>query len=417
MTDKDRSSLPVSRARRVLLAILIITGALVAVILVRGRSPNVTASVLPSNVPAEAQPVIKQHSDNPPPKANRAATVEICGQGKIPIEGSDPGAINRHIFELAQGAGTRWLSAMQNSDDLRARLAGLLLEGKITRGDSLHPIAEQTRDAAVQLAAGTVDPAVYAIAMSMCGTYAGTGTDSCQQISLRRWAQLDPNNAVPWLLLAGYAHQRHNEADEADAFSRAAKANKVDSYSDSLYAFAESELPSDVTPLERSALAMEVIGVEAASWMPQYGIASQHCSTEAMRDSWIQQQCNSLADLLVTKGTNLLDLSTGKKIGARAGWSSERVNQLTQEQSALMQVTLQETPSDNDELWTCEGVSRFNAYTVQRARLGEVGADRALLERSGETVPELAQKFTEYVENIRRNAMKEEQESAARSSD
>jgi hypothetical protein len=91
-------------------------------------------------------------------------------------------------------------------------------------------------------------------------------------------------------LLAGHAHLRHNQADEAESFSQAAKANKVDSYSDSLYAFAESELPSDVTPLERSALAMEVIGVEAASWMPQYSIAIQHCSVEAMRDSSVQQQ-------------------------------------------------------------------------------------------------------------------------------
>jgi hypothetical protein len=93
------------------------------------------------------------------------------------------------------------------------------------------------------------------------------------------------------------------------------------------------------------------------------------------------------------------------------------VNQLAQEQNAFMEVMVQATPSDNEELWTCEGVSRFNAYTAERMRLGEVAAVRNLLMRSGETVPQLAQKYTQYVESIRRDVMKQEQESSAGSTE
>ncbi len=65
---------------------------------------------------------------------------------------------------------------------------------------------------------------------------------ACRQLSLQRWARMDPDNAVPWLSLAGKARGRHDSAAEADAFSHAATAHKSDSYSDSVFAFAEPPL-------------------------------------------------------------------------------------------------------------------------------------------------------------------------------
>jgi hypothetical protein len=331
----------------------------------------------------------------------------------VSIDTSDASAIFQHVGALTKGVGTAWLSTLQNSGDLRARVAGFLLEGKVTGGDSLRPVTEQTRNEVVQLAEGAGDPAVYAMALSMCDASATTDADSaCRQLSLQQWARMDPDNAVPWLLLAGKARTRRDSTAEADAFSHAAAARKIDSYSDSVFAFAEPELPQDVTPLERFFLATEVIGVEAAIRLPQYSVASQHCSSDAMQNSNVRQQCNSLAELLVTKGTNLLDLGIGKTIGARAGWPTKRVNELVQEQHALMQAIMQQTPSDNDELWTCDAVSRVNAFMVQRVQQGELGAARDALERSGETVDRMAQKYTQHMDNIRRDALSQERQNS-----
>jgi tetratricopeptide (TPR) repeat protein len=322
----------------------------------------------------------------------------------MPADKEEPGSIFRQIGTLTKATAARWLAALQNSGDLRSRAAGLLLESKVTDGDS-GPRAEQIFTAAVQLAAGAEDPAVYGLAVSMCGRYIGTdAAGACQQISLQRWAQLDPDNAVPWLFLAAAAQASHDTGAEADAFSHAAKAHKVDSYGDSLFAFAEPELPQDVTPLARSYFAIEVIGVEAALWAPQYGAVNQHCSREAMQDSNVRQQCDSLAQLLVRNGTTLLDLGLGRNIGARAGWSSERVNELAQQQDALRQAITQLSPSDDDKLWTCDAVSRMNAYMSQRVRLGELGAAREVLERSGETDEAMHQKYLQYLDAIRREA-------------
>ena len=77
-----------------------------------------------------------------------------------------------------------------------------------------------------------------------------------------------------------------------------------------------------------------------------------------------------------------------------------------------MQAIMQQTPSDDDKLWTCDAVSRLNAYVVQRVRLGELGAVRDVLERSGETAETMAQKYAQYVETIRRDALRREQQNS-----
>lgn len=391
------------KTRAALLVLWIVVLATVALLLIRDRRPSATASMRPpTTVPAASRPAGIQRTDIQTSRAEGTGTVEVCGYGRVPIDKTDPSAIFQRVGALTKEAGTRWLSALQNSGDLRARAAGLMLEGKVTGDGSLRAVAEQTRDEVVQLAVGAADPAVYAMALSMCNT--ATEADSaCGQLSAQRWARIDPDNAEPWLLIAGKARARHDSAAEADAFSHAATAHKIETYTDSLFAFAEAELPQDTTPLERAYLATEVIGVEAGSRLP-YGIVAHHCSGAAQQDSTVRQQCDSLAELLVTKGTNLLDLVVGTGIGAHAGWPSERIQALVQEQHALMQATMQQTPSDTDMLWTCDAVGRLNAYMVQRVRLGELGAARDILERSGESVEEMARRYTQHLDDIRREA-------------
>src|SRR5664279_797617 len=310
-----------TKARIVLIVTSILAIVVVAILLVRVRHPMAVASIAPyTSTPAASLPLGTRRPNIPPPKVGNTSTVQVCGYGQLPIEGDDTSAIFQQVGALTKGASTRWMAALQNSGDLRARVAGLLLEGKVTGGDSLRPVAEQTRNEVVQLAAGSVDPAVYGMALSMCETSAGTDMDSaCRQLTLRRWAQIDPDNAVPWLLLAGAARARHDSVAEADAFTHAATAHRVDSYSDSVFAFAEPELPHDVTPLERSYLATEVIGVESGIRLPQYSAVSRHCSSSAMQDGAVRQQCDLIAELLVTQGTNFLDLGLGRSIGERVG--------------------------------------------------------------------------------------------------
>jgi hypothetical protein len=119
-----------------------------------------------------------------------------------------------------------------------------------------------------------------------------------------------------------------------------------------------------------------------------------------VQDIDVRRQCSALAELMVSKGTSLLDVSLGLSIGARAGWSRPRVAALKQEHNALLQAITQATPSREDELWTCSGVQRINTYFADKARLGEVGAAREALERSGETAQDMAEKYTQSMKKI-----------------
>jgi hypothetical protein len=336
--------------------------------------------------------------------------VEICGFGKVALDPTDPTAASRYVGERTEKAAQNWLSALLNNDGYRARAAGLFLEGKIGVPEIL-PMTEQARDSLVQLAVGTADPAVYATALYACSAkFGGLADGSCGQVSADGWARLDPDNAVPWLLLAGKARDQHDDAAEAAAFGRAAKASMSDSYLYSMYAYAEPELPSDLSPTQRSYLAVEVIGLEAATAHGEFNEASKHCSTEAVQDSNVRQQCSSLAELWVTRGTTLLDFGMGASIGARAGWPAQRVNDLKMQLDALMQA-MDTGPAGIDDTWGCDTVRRLNAYVGRMARLGEMGAARDALERSGETVPQSAQKWADYLEKIRHAG--EQRQSAA----
>jgi hypothetical protein len=277
--------------------------------------------------------------------------------------------------------------------------------------EALRPVSEQTQDEAVQLAAGTQDPAVYAMALAICDSAAGTDANSpCRRLSVGQWTQLDPDNSAAWLLLAGRARASHDGAAEAEAFSHAASAHRIDSYGDSLFAFAEPELPQDVTPLARSYFATEVNGVAMVARLSPYTIASQYCSTDPLKDNSVRNQCDSLAELLVTKGTNLLDLGLGTAIGARVGWPKDRVNSLQLEQHALMQTIVQEDLHDSAKPLSCEAVGRADAYVQQRVQLGELGALREVLERSGESAEAMAQRYSQHMDSIRRDALRQAQE-------
>jgi len=391
-----------------LLAVLIILG-----LIRRGAHPVVAPSAV-----SKAVRVSLPAPAGPPPVASRAPPdnaggAEICGFGKVALDTTDPFAVSRYLGAATKKSAERWLSALLNSDGYRARAAGLLLEGKITNGFSMQPIAEQTRDALVQLAVGAADPAVYAMAMNACGVPLGNpASGACERISSRSWARMDPDNAMPWLMLAGEAQTKHNPAAEADAFRHAAEAPRSDPYTDSLYAFAQQELPVDVTPLERWYFATEVIGIEGGMRLNQYSVALRHCSLDAMQDPNVRQQCGALAELWVTQGSSLLDLGMGAAIGKRAGWPAQRVSRLNQERDALRQAIVPATPTGNDDMWSCNGVHLGNAYMEQRVGIGEVAAARALLERSGDSVQEMARKRAEYMQNVHRNILQREQESS-----
>jgi hypothetical protein len=317
------------------------------------------------------------------------------------LDASDPLAASRYLDELSSTVAERWLSAMLDSSDIRARATGLFLQGRFGGLTPLQPPSEQSREELVRLAEGARDTAVYGIAIAACNTYFGSAKGACEQISLREWSQIDPGNAAPWLMLAGKARSQNDQAAETDAFAHAAAATKADTYNWSLLEFAEPELPKDATPLQRWYLGTAMFGIQGATAVPQYSEAFKYCSEEAVKDASVRSRCSAVAEILVSKGANLLDFSAGARLGSRAGWPKPRVDRLLQERDALMNALMRATPETAGEQYTCKGVELGNAYLRRFVQLGEMGAAREALTNSGDTVEESAQKYNEYLEKLR----------------
>ena len=167
-------------------------------------------------------------------------------------------------------------------------------------------------------------------------------------------------------------------------------------------------MPADLSAADRWYLAIQTIGIEAAMPMP-FNPVSQYCSREAMNDPAVHRQCAALAELLVNKATTLLDFSMGKSLGARVGWPTERVELLTQQLNASMQVIAQVQPLDPIQQWSCDSGARGNTFMSERIQLGELGFARDAIERSGETVAELSRKHLEFMEKLVRDAQRQMQ--------
>jgi hypothetical protein len=359
---------------------------------------------LPASIPIPAVEVSK--------KIDHSGEVEVCGVGKVKIDREDWTATGKYFDALTKESRMRWLSALRNSDDYRARATGLYLDNILDR-DAPQTDPGLARDELVQLAVGTRDPAIFALAHSKCtkGLQDSSSHEACPQLSIEQWTRADADNAVPWLELAAKARRENDSAAEAAAFSHASQAHQYETYSWSMFEFAEAPIPSDVTAADRWYLTVELIGVEAAMPMP-YQPLFQYCSRDALNDAK-RRQCSELAELMVAKATTLLDFSMGISLGARVGWPAERIGNLKQQVNASMQAIMQMTPSDPDQQWSCDAVARGNAYMSEWVQLGELGVARAEIERSGETVAELSRKHLDYMDKASRDAQQRTQDQPA----
>jgi hypothetical protein len=349
------------------------------------RAPAPLIPLWPASVsPAAVKPASNAGADE----------IEICGVGKVKLDRDDLAAAGKYLDALTKNSRLRWLAALRNSNDYRARASGLFLEGFVDR-DSPQKDADAARDELLQLAAATKDPAIFALAYIKC-IKGGGDLGACPQFNLDDWTRADADNAVPWLQLAARAHREGDGTAEAAAMAHAAQAHQYQTYNWSVFSFAQSAMPNEVTATDRWILTTQVIGVEAAMLSP-YQPLFQYCSRDAQSDAAVYRQCDALAELMVQKAAALIDFSVGKSLGARVGWPAERVDSLAQETKASIWAINEMTGMDPKQQWSCDSVARGNAYMSQLGEVGERGLARQAIEDSGETIAELSRRFDEWL--------------------
>ena len=219
--------------------------------------------------------------------------------------------------------------ALRASADPFANAVAVWLDLPRTDGDSERvPDGERQRLLAT-MAASTTDPRVYALAFRTCSR---SSEAACQALSARRWAALDPGNAVPWLFLLNDAQRARDASGEQEAWFHVAASTRFD---ERFYSRLQPILAAagDDPDDQRAAHVLSVMGIGISAAEPiGFGPLSNGCRDAASADANRAQLCAKVADLLFdhsdAPGTRLF----GASITRRLTGDTRRNEQMAKEQ-------------------------------------------------------------------------------------
>ena len=242
-----------------------------------------------------------------------------------------------------------------------------------------------------RLALASQGPVAYALALVGCQLNRDDGT--CAQLSLARWSQLEPDNAVPWLHLIGETAARKDEVALSAALLQAARAKTSDAHWSLVLTMAEHPAARKLAEAPRLVYLSQLLGVYAAFPTPPYAAVSEACATDRMADPARRQACLDLATTLTERSSSLLEFSLGTVIGERGGWPPERVRRLREEAEAIYFVGQLDWVAD--DVHSCGFLERLEARTKELSTMGELPAARRKLAASDRPVAALAQDWRE----------------------
>jgi len=177
---------------------------------------------------------------------------------------------------------------------------------------------------------------------------------------------------------------------------RASRASKADLRSGAWTGLVLSRLPPDTPGLGQVALAVELVGIEAASTSPHM-VASQYCSAVDVRDANRQQICAALAEVLYAKGTTLIDVGMAETIGRRVGWPAERGKAVRDERDAMYLLQTKRSAASRG-LWSCVGIDQWMRQLIDIGQQGELTVWRRALKASPENAATLVQRYRDSAE-------------------
>jgi hypothetical protein len=330
--------------------------------------------------------------------------VELCGYGTIPgglagvpadiqrhadsVLGTLAANLARSALEAERATGlVLQLSLVAEAASRQAMLQRPGCESDTTClievGRTTARAARPGADALARQAAATRDPLVYASAINACAiAEAQESSSACATLRPEQWAQLDPDNAIPWLLSAQEATRRRDVGAADSAMQRAARARQVD-WRLAPVLMLLPRLPYLQEPV-RAVVTAALLGayggtLEMARSLP----ALELCTKATVADAARRVACNDVAELLLAKGTTLMDHSVGAGIGSRVGWQASRLQALNEERQRLVLAFQVSSPPPNT--LGCDWMAASQRWMSDIAREGELGFARRAAAARDET--------------------------------
>jgi hypothetical protein len=243
-------------------------------------------------------------------------------------------------------------------------------------------------EALVKLAQSSGDASVYAAALYACGSAV---QGACSTISYSRLAEMAPDNAAAWLMVAGEANLKKDNVAVAKALQRAVDAKSYDVYTPPLASVLSSELVKAQTPLEQSLIATELRKIgSVVAFLKTEGVFS-YCVSAGALDGGRRAICEALATKFVEKDETGSAVLVASKVGEKLGWSAERLQPLNDEldistgQNFIAEI--------NPNKFSCDNLVKSNLALQKSLTLGQRSATRQFVGKSGKSLSEVAAEY------------------------
>jgi len=231
------------------------------------------------------------------------------------------------------------LQRLRASSDPYANAVAVWLD--VAPGDDARRAARDRQLAA--MAASTRDPRLYALALRACWHRPG---HECQALSARRWSELEPDNAMPWLLMLDEAVLQKDESGVHEALYHATHARRLAERAQApVQAIVDAATDDPGSLVAARSMAIEAIGLSAAEVGP---IGYTACRAATPADANIWQQCTALVDLLEHRSDSFYARTVGAAIDKRLTGNAEPAKQVAAQMAQLMALDLASSSSCTD---------------------------------------------------------------------
>jgi len=343
------------------------------------------------------------------PPLPAASGLEQCASEPVPVVVGNPQLASD--MEAAQVAADAALGSLvtelaARSTD-RERALGLYLQmvaaryAPYTACDTKYMACQQARDSTIaesqaslaRIAASTSDADAYALAIYSCAPWSGhTGNGDCDSLSYAQWARLEPDNAVPWLYLAGDAENRRDQNVVESALYRASKARYSNAHLDQISGLIHSNTAAALSPNFQIELAGSLLSMQGELPNPNLAAVVHYCGIGAHLDPNHVQTCGDLAATLVERSRTAIEVLIGGRIAEQVSWANPRLASLRDEADATRwQLFRMQESQQAQMLLGCYSTQRLLRNVIAQAQFGESGRLRQELAARGVTTAQAAE--------------------------
>ncbi len=304
------------------------------------RAPVARASSMPARLDSAAPPrpasAVAHLADDPRCVIKALASPAQADAG-VDASSPTPAPV---VDARAQASRARLLARLGGSADPYANAVAVWLDVGVA--DDENRLAERQRRLAA-MAASTRDPRLYSLALRTCWSRPAR---ECQSVSARRWSELDPGNAMPWLMMLDEATARQDVSGLEEALFHIAHSQQLaERPLAPLRAIVDAAADDPDSLVAARSLAIDAIGLAAAQVGP---VVYTACARATPADANLWQQCVAMADLLERRSDTLMARGVGAGIDRRLTGNPEAGRRVSAQTVRLLALELASSSSCGD---------------------------------------------------------------------